>query len=359
MMNTVNELYTHVNGAFMKNGIILSSLISSLLLSTSALADTNITGAGASFPAPVYAQWADSYYKATGIKVNYQSIGSAGGIKQINAKTVDFGASDAPLTDDQLNDQHLFQFPTIIGGVVIAVNIPGIKPGELVLDGKTIGDIYLGKITKWNDEAISKLNPTINLPNQAINVIRRADGSGTSFVFTNYLSKVNQNWNDEIGKGTTVKWPFGIGGKGNDGVAAFIQRLSGSIGYVEYAYAKQNNLAYTKLYSADGSVVEPSESSFSAAAELAKWDETFAQDLTNQPGKNAWPITSTTFILIQQSQSDPIKGKAVLDFFNWAYANGQQQTLTLDYAPLPDSVITKIKAAWATTVTDKDGKAIY
>jgi len=344
----------------MKNRIIRATIISSLfVLSTSVHANVNITGAGASFPAPIYAKWADSYHKATGIKVNYQSIGSSGGIKQINAGTVDFGASDAPLSDEQLKEQGLFQFPTVIGGIVIAVNVPGIKPGDLLLDGKTLGDIYLGKITKWNDSAISKLNPKVKLPNQIINVVRRADGSGTSFVFTSYLSKVNENWKSEIGVGTTVKWPLGIGGKGNDGVAAFIQRLPGSIGYVEYAYAKQNNLAYTKLYSADNTVVSPSEASFSAAAEKAKWDETFAQDLTNQSGKNAWPITSTTFILVHQSQADAVTGENVLKFFDWAYKNGTEQAVSLDYARLPDWVVAKIKAAWSTNIVDKNGKAIY
>ncbi|WP_392564249.1 phosphate ABC transporter substrate-binding protein PstS [Orbus wheelerorum] len=344
----------------MKNRMMLSSIISSLfLLSTSVQADVNITGAGASFPAPIYAKWADSYNKVTGVKVNYQSIGSSGGIKQINAGTVDFGASDAPLSQPQLKEQGLFQFPTVIGGIVIAVNVPGIKSGDLLLDGQTLGDIYLGKITKWNDAAISKLNPTITLPNQAINVIRRADGSGTSFVFTSYLNKVNEDWKSRIGAGTTVKWPVGIGGKGNDGVAAFIQRLPGSIGYVEYAYAKQNNLAYTKLFSADKTVVSPSEASFSAAAEKAKWDESFAQELTNQPGQNAWPITSTTFILVHTSQVDVVKGKNILEFFDWAYKNGSEQAINLDYATLPDVVIAKIKAAWATNILGSDGKAIY
>lgn len=344
----------------MKSKIILSSVISSILLfSTSANANLNLTGAGASFPAPVYAKWADSYHKSTGVKVNYQAIGSSGGIKQINAKTVDFGASDAPLTDEQLKEQGLFQFPTIIGGVVIAVNVPGIKSGDLVLDGQTLGDIYLGKVTKWNDPAITKLNPNAKLPNQTINVVRRADGSGTSFVFTSYLSKVNQSWQNDIGIGTTVKWPLGIGGKGNDGVAAFIQRLPGSIGYVEYAYAKQNNLAYTKLYSADHTVVTPSEESFSAAAEFAKWEESFAQDLTNQPGQNAWPITSTTFILVHKSQDDATKGAEVLKFFDWAYKNGTEQAIALDYAILPESVVKKVEAAWSTEIKDKDGKAIF
>lgn len=321
-------------------------------------ADVNITGAGASFPAPVYAKWADTYHKETGVKVNYQAIGSSGGIKQINAKTVDFGASDAPLSDDQLKQDGLMQFPTVIGGVVVAVNVKGIESNQLVLDGQTLGDIYLGKIKNWNDAAIAKLNPNVTLPNQDINVVRRADGSGTTFVFTSYLSKVNPEWNQQVGKSTTVKWPVGVGGKGNDGVAAFVQRLPGSIGYVEYAYAKQNNLAYTKLYSADGQVISPSAESFSAAAKKANWAETFAQDLTNQSGDNAWPITSTTFILLQKVQDNAEKGKAVLNFFDWAYQNGQQAAVALDYAVLPDNVIAEIKKAWATELTTKDGKAL-
>lgn len=321
-------------------------------------ADVNITGAGASFPAPVYAKWADTYHKETGVKVNYQAIGSSGGIKQINAKTVDFGASDAPLSDDQLKQDGLMQFPTVIGGVVVAVNVKGIESNQLVLDGQTLGDIYLGKIKNWNDAAIAQLNPNVTLPNQDINVVRRADGSGTTFVFTSYLSKVNAEWNQQVGKSTTVKWPVGVGGKGNDGVAAFVQRLPGSIGYVEYAYAKQNNLAYTKLYSAEGRVISPSAESFSAAAKKANWAETFAQDLTNQSGDNAWPITSTTFILLQKVQDNAEKGKAVLNFFDWAYQNGQQAAVALDYAVLPENVIAEIKKAWATELTTKDGQAL-
>lgn len=237
------------------------------LTAMSSFAATSLTGAGATFPAPVYAKWADSYQKETGNKVNYQGIGSSGGVKQINAKTVDFGASDAPLTDEKLKEDGLFQFPTVIGGVVLAVNVKGIESGQLTLDGNTLGDIYLGKITKWNDPAIAKLNPKVSLPDQAIAVVRRSDGSGTTFVFTSYLAKVSANWKDEIGAGSTVNWPKNsVGGKGNDGVAAFVQRLPGSIGYVEYAYAKQNNLAYTKLVSADGEAVSPTGESFSAAA---------------------------------------------------------------------------------------------
>lgn len=321
-------------------------------------ADVNITGAGASFPAPVYAKWADTYNKATGVKLNYQAIGSSGGIKQINAKTVDFGASDAPLEDDQLAKDGLIQFPTVIGGVVMAVNVKGIKSNELVLDGATLGDIYLGKIKNWNDAAIAKLNPNVTLPNQQINVVRRADGSGTTFVFTSYLSKVNTVWDKEVGKSTTVKWPVGVGGKGNDGVAAFVQRLPGSIGYVEYAYAKQNNLAYTKLYTADGDIVSPSAENFSAATVNAQWQETFAQDLTNQAGANAWPITSTTFILLQKVQEDAAKAKEVLKFFDWAYENGGNEALALDYSVLPASVVEQIKQAWATELKDTQGNAL-
>ncbi|WP_159281804.1 phosphate ABC transporter substrate-binding protein PstS [Rahnella variigena] len=329
------------------------------LTAMSAIAATNLTGAGGTFPAPVYAKWADAYQKETGTQVNYQGIGSSGGVKQIIAKTVDFGASDAPMKDEDLAKNGLFQFPTVIGGVVLAVNIPGIKSGQLTLDGATLGDIYLGKIKKWNDAAITKLNPGVKLPDTNIAVVRRADGSGTSYVFTSYLAKVNSEWKDKIGSGSTVNWPTGLGGKGNDGVAAFVQRLPGSIGYVEYAYAKQNNLAYTKLVDADGKAISPTEESFSAAAKGADWSKTFAQDLTNQKGDNAWPISSTTFILIYKDQQDAAKGTEVLKFFDWAYKNGNKLTTDLDYAALPESVVEQIRAAWKTNVKDSSGKALY
>jgi phosphate transport system substrate-binding protein len=325
----------------------------------SAFAATNLTGAGGTFPAPVYAKWADAYQKANGTQVNYQGIGSSGGVKQIIAKTVDFGASDAPMKDEDLAKNGLFQFPTVIGGVVLAVNIPGIKSGQLTLDGSTLGDIYLGKIKKWNDAAITKLNPGVKLPDTNIAVVRRADGSGTSYVFTSYLAKVNSEWKDKIGAGSTVNWPTGLGGKGNDGVAAFVQRLPGSIGYVEYAYAKQNNLAYTKLVDADGKAISPTEESFSAAAKGADWSKTFAQDLTNQKGDNAWPISSTTFILVYKDQKDAAKGTEVLKFFDWAYKNGNKLTTDLDYAALPESVVEQIRAAWKTNIKDSSGKALY
>jgi len=329
------------------------------LSAASAMAAASLTGAGATFPAPVYAKWADTYQKETGNKINYQGIGSSGGVKQIIAKTVDFGASDAPLSDEKLNADGLFQFPTVIGGVVLAVNIPGLKSGELVLDGATLGDIYLGKIKKWNDAAIVKLNPGVKLPDTNIAVVRRADGSGTSFVFTSYLAKVNEEWKAKIGAGSTVNWPTGLGGKGNDGIAAFVQRLPGSIGYVEYAYAKQNNLAYTKLISADGKPVSPTETSFSNAAKGADWSKTFAQDLTNQKGDETWPITSTTFILLHKSQAKPEQAAEVLKFFDWAYKTGAKEANALDYATLPTEVTEQIRAAWKTNIKDSSGKALY
>lgn len=341
--------------------IKVASLIAATfaITSVSSFAATSLTGAGATFPAPIYTKWADSYQKETGNKINYQGIGSSGGVKQIIANTVDFGASDAPLTDEKLASEGLFQFPTVIGGIVLAVNLPGIKSGQLVLDGKTLGDIYLGTIKKWNDPAIAKLNPSLKLPDQNIAVVRRADGSGTSFVFTRYLSKVNSDWNTQVGAGSTVKWPTGLGGKGNDGIAAFVQRLPGSIGYVEYAYAKQNNLAYTQLLTASGETIAPSETSFSAAAQGADWHKSFAQDLTNQPGADAWPITSTTFILLHKQQKNAAHGAEILKFFDWAYKKGGQQAQSLDYAVLPKTVIEQVQAAWKSDIKDSNGKALY
>lgn len=334
-------------------------VIAALSLGTFPVLAANITGAGATFPAPIYAKWADSYQKETSNKINFQSIGSSGGVKQIIAHTVDFGASDAPLSEERLKAEGLFQFPTVIGGIVLAVNLPGVKPGKLVLDGKTLGDIYLGTIKTWNHPAIVALNPGLTLPEQKIAVVRRADGSGTSFVFTSYLAKVNQEWKDKVGLGSTVNWPTGLGGKGNDGVAAFVQRLPGAIGYVEYAYAKKSVLTYASMLAANGKVVSPSEKSFSDAAKNADWSTSFAQDLTYQPGDNAWPITSTTFILVHKQPKKPQQLTEVLKFFDWAYTKGQQQASALDYAPLPPSVITQIRAAWKTQIKGPDGKALY
>ncbi len=318
----------------------------------------NITGAGASFPAPIYAKWADAYHKATGVKVNYQSIGSGGGIKQIKSKTVDFGASDMPLKDDELTSDGLMQFPTVIGGVVPVVNVPGIKPGQVRMTGQVLGDIYLGKITMWNDKALTALNPGVPLPNNPISVVRRADGSGTSFIFTNYLSKVNADWKAKVGEGTAVNWPVGAGGKGNEGVSAFVQRLPNAIGYVEYAYAKQNKMAHVQMKNRDGQFVNPGDAAFKAAAAGADWNKSFYQILTDQPGKDTWPISGATFVLLQQKQDKPANAAQVLKFFDWAYASGDQSADDLDYVPLPAPVKTTVRNAWAALVKDSGGKAI-
>ena len=322
-----------------------------------AWAQQEATGAGASFPAPLYSKWAADYNKATGVKINYQSVGSGAGLRQIEAKTVDFGASDAPLKDEELAKKGLVQFPTVIGGIVPVVNIKGIQPGQLKLNGQLLGDIYLGKITKWNDEAIKALNPGLNLPDAAIAPVRRADGSGTTFGFTNYLSKVNAEWKDKVGEGKAVNWPTGAGGKGNEGVAAFVGRLANSIGYVEYAYVKQNNLVFAQLQNSEGHFVAPNEASFKAAAAGADWSKSFYQILTNQPGKDAWPITSATFILMHKSQDKPAQAATALKFFDWAYKSGDATASGLDYVPMPDSVKTQVFKAWG-EIKDASGKPV-
>jgi len=324
---------------------------------TAALAQ-DVTGAGASFPAPLYARWAADYNKATGNRINYQSVGSGAGIRQISGKTVDFGASDAPLKDEDLAKDGLVQFPMVIGGVVPVVNIAGIATRQMKLSGAVLGDIYLGKITKWNDAAIAGLNPGLKLPDAQIAVVRRADGSGTSFIFTNYLSKVNEQWKSKVGEGTAVKWPTGAGGKGNEGVAAFVQRLPNSIGYVEYAYAKQNKMTYPLLQNAAGIFVAPDDASFKAAAAGADWAKSFYQILTNQPGKEAWPITGATFIVMHARQDKPQQAAAALRFFDWAYKNGDQTALELDYVPMPDSVKSAARRQWA-RITDGAGAAVF
>jgi phosphate transport system substrate-binding protein len=319
----------------------------------------DITGAGASFPAPIYAKWADAYQKATGNKINYQSIGSGGGIKQITAKTVDFGASDMPMKPEDLEKNGLMQFPTVIGGVVPVVNIAGITPGQMKLTGTVLADIYLGKIVKWNDKAIADLNPGLALPATDIGVVRRADGSGTTFIFSNYLSKVSAEWKQKVGEGTAVQWPVGLGGKGNEGVSAFVQRLPGSIGYVEYAYAKQNKLSHVMLKNSTGNFVGPDDSTFKAAAAGADWTKSaFAEILTDEPGKDAWPITGATFILMQKVQDKPAQGTEVLKFFEWSYKNGAQMASDMDYVPLPDSLVKLIHTAWG-QVKDASGKVVY
>ena len=322
-----------------------------------AAAAQDVTGAGASFPAPIYAKWADAYHKATATKVNYQSIGSGGGIKQIKSKTVDFGASDMPLKDEELAQDGLVQFPTVIGGVVPVVNIKGVAPGQLKLTGEVLGDIYLAKVTKWNDAAITALNPGVALPDAAIAVVQRADGSGTSFIFTNYLSKVNAQWKAAVGEGTAVKWPTGTGGKGNEGVSAFVQRLPNSIGYVEYAYAKQGKMAFVQLRNKEGAYVSPEDSAFKAAAVGADWAKSFYQILTEQPGKASWPITGATFILMHKQQDKPAQAGQALKFFDWAYASGDQMADDLDYVPLPAAVKDIVRKQWA-VLKDGSGKVV-
>ncbi|MDT7836686.1 phosphate ABC transporter substrate-binding protein PstS [Aquabacterium sp. OR-4] len=324
---------------------------------TGAAQAQDVTGAGATFPAPLYAKWADAYNKATGARINYQSVGSGAGIKQIKSKTVDFGASDMPLKDEDLAKDGLVQFPTVIGGVVPVVNIQGIQPGQIKLTGQVLGDIYLGKITKWNDPAITALNAGVPLPAADISVVRRADGSGTTFIFTNYLSKVNAEWKAKVGDGTAVNWPIGAGGKGNEGVAAFVQRLPNSIGYVEYAYVKQNKMTYTQLKNKDGVYVSPSDTAFKAAAAGADWSKTFYQITTEQPGKDAWPLSNPTYILMYKVQDKPASASAALKFFDWAFANGDKAADDLDYVPLPDSVKALVRKQWG-EIKDASGKPV-
>lgn len=318
-----------------------------------------ITGAGATFPAPLYAKWADAYHKATGNRMNYQSVGSGAGIKQIKAKTVDFGASDMPLKPEELEKEGLQQFPTAIGGVVPVVSVAGIKPGDLRLTGPVLADIYLGKIAKWNDKAIAALNPKLALPDQPIAVVRRADGSGTTFIFTNYLSKTSPEWKAKVSEGTAVQWPTGTGGKGNEGVSAFVQQLPGAIGYVEYAYAKQNKMAYAVMQNAAGNFVAPDDLTFKAAAVGAEWTKSgFYEILTDQTGKDAWPLTGATFILMHKVQDKPQQGNEVLKFFSWAYKNGAKLSEELDYVALPDVLTKAIEASWS-TIKDASGKLVY
>jgi len=333
------------------------SLVAASLSMTAQAAE--VTGAGASFPAPIYAKWADAYQKATSNKINYQSIGSGGGIKQITAKTVDFGASDMPLSPEALNKDGLVQFPTVIGGVVPVVNLADIKPGQLKLTGAVLADIYLGKILKWNDKALAELNPGLKLPDQDIGVVRRADGSGTTFIFSNYLSKVSPEWKQKVGEGTAVQWPVGLGGKGNEGVSAFVMRLPGSIGYVEYAYAKQNKMTHAVLKNAAGNFVAPDDTAFKAAAANADWTKSaFAEILTEQSGKDAWPITGATFILMHKVEDKPAQAAEALKFFEWSYKNGGKLAEELDYVALPDSLIKLINTSWG-QIKDASGKAVF
>ncbi|NEX61586.1 phosphate ABC transporter substrate-binding protein PstS [Noviherbaspirillum galbum] len=330
------------------------------LTSINALA-AEMTGAGATFPYPIYAKWAEEYKKASGNGLNYQSIGSGGGIKQIKAKTVDFGASDMPLKAEDLDAEGLTQFPAIMGGVVPVVNLDGVTPGQMKLTGQVLADIYLGKITKWNAPEIAALNPGVKLPADDITVVHRADGSGTSFLFTDFLSKTNPDFKAKVGASTAVKWPVGVGGKGNEGVAANVQRIKNAIGYVEYAYAKKNKMTHTQMKNKDGQFVQPDDETFKAAAANADWAKTpgFAVVLTDQPGKSSWPITGASFILMHKAQADAAKGKEVLKFFDWAYKNGGAMATDLDYVPMPQNVVKLVQDGWKAQIKDASGKAVW
>jgi phosphate transport system substrate-binding protein len=329
--------------------------------STIAAVAADISGAGATFPYPIYAKWADTYKKETGVGLNYQSIGSGGGIKQIQAKTVTFGASDMPLKADELQKAGLVQFPTVLGGVVPVVNLDGVAPGDITIDGPTLAKIFLGEIKTWNDPAIQKLNPSAKLPSQAIAVVHRSDGSGTTFIFTDYLSKTSADWKSKVGANTAVEWPVGIGAKGNEGVANNVAQTKGSIGYVEYAFAKQNKLTSTKLVNKDGKAVAPTADAFQAAAASADWNGTpgFGVILTNEAGANSWPISGATFILIHKQPQDPVAASEALKFFAWAYAKGGKMAEDLDYVPLPAKVVAAVQKVWASDIKDASGKPIY
>ncbi|GKQ51581.1 phosphate ABC transporter substrate-binding protein PstS [Bradyrhizobium sp. Ce-3] len=319
--------------------------------STSAFA-ADITGAGATFPFPIYSKWADAYKKETGNGLNYQSIGSGAGIKQIQAKTVTFGATDAPLKAEQLEKDGLVQWPMVMGAIVPVVNVEGVKSGDLVLSGEVLGDIYLGKITKWNDAAIAKLNPKLTLPADAITVVRRSDGSGTTFNFTDYLAKSNADWKSKVGSGTAVEWPVGVGAKGNEGVAGNISQTKNAIGYVEYAYAKQNKLTYTALVNKAGKTVQPTIGAFQAAASNADWAKApgYYVILTDQPGDASWPITAATFILMHKDSTDKAASQEALKFFKYAFEKGDKAAEELDYIPMPDSVVKLIEKTWSSDI---------
>ena len=342
---------------------ILNSFVvgASAAMAFSCVAAADMTGAGATFPYPIYAKWAESYKAATNNGLNYQSVGSGAGIKQIKARTVDFGASDMPLKAEDLDAAGLMQFPAIMGGVVTVVNLDGVTPGQLKMTGQVVADIYLGKITKWNAPEIAALNAGVKLPADDITVVHRADGSGTSFLFTDYLSKVHPEFKAKIGAGTAVKWAVGVGGKGNEGVAANVQRIKGSIGYVEWAYAKRNKMSHTQLKNRDGVFLQPDDDNFKAAAAGADWAKTpgFGVVLTDQAGKAIWPMTGASFILMHKEQADPAKGREVLKFFDWAYKNGAAMAVELDYVPMPAAVVKLVQDAWKAQLKDAAGKSIY
>lgn len=337
---------------------IILTLLAALTVTAQA---AEFTGAGATFPYPIYAKWAEAYKAQTGIGLNYQSIGSGGGIRQIKGKTVDFGASDMPLKQDELDKEGLMQFPAIIGGVVPVINIDGVQPGQLKLTPELIANIYMGKINKWDHPSIQAVNPGLKLPSANISVIHRSDGSGTTFIFTNWLSKTVPEWAEKVKEGPAVKWPVGSGGKGNEGVAAMVQQMKNSIGYVEYAYAKRNKIPHAQVRNRDGNFVQPSDDTFKAAAANADWANApgFYLLLTDQKGKDAWPITGASFILMHKQQADSLTGRAVLKFYDWSFKNGGQMAADLEYVHLPQSVITLVQNHWNNQIKDKDGNAIW
>ncbi len=343
----------------MKMRTVTAAFVGLALSAVGAVA-ADISGAGATFPYPIYAKWADAYKKQTGIALNYQSIGSGGGIKQIIAKTVTFGASDMPLSAEELDKNGLVQFPTVLGGVVPVVNLDLISPGQLVLDGETLAKIFAGEITRWDDAAIKALDRNVHLPSEAIAVVHRADGSGTTFIFTNYLSKVSAAWKAKVGASTAVQWPAGIGAKGNEGVATMVAQTKGAIGYVEYAYAEQNKLDGVRLVNRSGKAVAPDARSFQSAADHAEWSNTpgFGVILTDQPGVDVWPITGATFILMHKKPRDPTSATETLKFFAWAYANGGKMAEELDYVPMPATVVAQVMTMWAREIRDGSGKPL-
>jgi len=344
------------------NKLVVATALLAAGLGAAVAADvTEIAGAGSTFAYPILAKWADAYNQQTGLKLNYQSIGSGGGIKQIKAKTVDFGASDAPLTATELSEAGLMQFPIIIGGVVPVVNLPGIKPGEIKLSSTVLADIYLGKITKWNDPAIAKLNSGVTLPSTAVSVVHRSDSSGTTWIFTNYLTKVSKEWADKIGNATAVAWPTGVGGKGNEGVASYVSRIKGAIGYVEYAYALQNKMTHVKLQSHDGNFLNPTSENFQAAAANADWAHApgYYLVLTDQPGSNAWPISGASFALIHTNEANPQVAMAVLKFFDWSYKHGAKMAEQLDYVPIPSNVANMVEKSWSQEIKAPNGQPVW
>jgi phosphate transport system substrate-binding protein len=339
-----------------RSRIGLLSIVLGFISLTATAEPVTLTGAGATFPYPIYSQWAYKYEKLTGVRLNYQSIGSGGGIAQIKAKTVDFGATDAPLEIKELNESGLTQFPMVIGGVVPVINVSGVQAGKLTLSGQVLADIYLGKIKKWNDGAIASLNQGVQLPDKAITVVRRADGSGTTFLFTNYLSKVSKEWQEKVGVGKAVSWPVGVGGKGNEGVASYVQKISGAVGYVEYAFALQNKMTHVQMKNKDGKNVSPAIKTFQAAAANADWAKTpgYAVILTDQPGEQSWPITGASFILIYKNQPNAEKAKAMLKFFDWCYNHGSDLAEKLDYVPIPKNVVEMVEKTWQNEVKAGD-----